>query len=423
MKHRFAGALAALGLLLAPCCAVAADQTPLKQTGTPAHPTAFGSGDTVGVPHGGTGVTVLTTHCVVVGQGAAVVHLVCPSSAGQVLTDNGAGADPTFQAPATNGTVTSAGLTPPSVETCTGSPVTVSGTIVCTLNTESAHTFLAGPTSGSPATPAFRVFGLSDLPSIGAGHALGNCTGSSAAPQDCGLSALLDQAIGSTQGDILYRGASAWAVLAPGTIGQVLNSGGAGANPVWGNSAGGTGAGLFWQIMSPTPTQALTGLSNISAGNTSTDSSVGQFIGGSTGQSFGYTTTVPATPYSIVALVVMEGGAPGLGWTDGTKIQFIFHNNGATDPHMYVQAYSNPTTFSATSATGSVLSGTTVWVKIRDDGTNVYFSDSVDGVNFTTIYQVAKASGFLGATGYSHIFAGSVSGGRNATIMSWTQGS
>jgi len=39
--------------------------------------------------------------------------------------------------------------------------------------------------------------------------------------------------IGSTQGQILYRGASAWAVLAPGTSGFVLTTGGAGANPSW----------------------------------------------------------------------------------------------------------------------------------------------------------------------------------------------
>jgi hypothetical protein len=39
--------------------------------------------------------------------------------------------------------------------------------------------------------------------------------------------------IGSTQGQVLFRGASAWTALAPGTNGQVLTSGGAGANPTW----------------------------------------------------------------------------------------------------------------------------------------------------------------------------------------------
>jgi len=55
-----------------------------------------------------------------------------------------------------------------------------------------------------------------------------------------GASALLD-GIGSTRGSLLYRGASAWAALAPGTSGQVLQTNGAGADPSW--AAGGGGGG------------------------------------------------------------------------------------------------------------------------------------------------------------------------------------
>lgn len=50
-------------------------------------------------------------------------------------------------------------------------------------------------------------------------------------------SAILD-AIGSTRGMILYRGASGWSVLATGTSGQVLQTGGAGADPSWASVAG-----------------------------------------------------------------------------------------------------------------------------------------------------------------------------------------
>ncbi len=46
-------------------------------------------------------------------------------------------------------------------------------------------------------------------------------------------SAAVDAAFGSTQGDILYRNSTVWTVLAPGTNGFVLTSGGAGANPAW----------------------------------------------------------------------------------------------------------------------------------------------------------------------------------------------
>ena len=39
--------------------------------------------------------------------------------------------------------------------------------------------------------------------------------------------------VGATQGQILYRGAAAWAALAAGTSGQFLQTLGAGANPAW----------------------------------------------------------------------------------------------------------------------------------------------------------------------------------------------
>lgn len=54
------------------------------------------------------------------------------------------------------------------------------------------------------------------------------------------ISALID-AIGSTRGSLLYRGASGWAILAPGTANFILQTNGAGADPSWvAASAGGT---------------------------------------------------------------------------------------------------------------------------------------------------------------------------------------
>lgn len=86
---------------------------------------------------------------------------------------------------------------------------------------------------------------VGSLPSIGSHDLLANITGSSAAPTGVTLSALIDVALGNTQGDIIYRGSSAWGVLAPGTSGDVLTTGGSGANPAWGAAGGaGTLAGL-----------------------------------------------------------------------------------------------------------------------------------------------------------------------------------
>lgn len=57
--------------------------------------------------------------------------------------------------------------------------------------------------------------------------------------------------LSSTQGAILYRGASDWAALNPGTSGQVLQSGGASANPSWATPSSGGG---YKHIITPSIT-------------------------------------------------------------------------------------------------------------------------------------------------------------------------
>lgn len=61
------------------------------------------------------------------------------------------------------------------------------------------------------------------------GRAAGAGTGS---PQDLTASQVLDM-LGSTQGQVLYRDASGWVALAPGSVGQVLTTFGPGGNPAW----------------------------------------------------------------------------------------------------------------------------------------------------------------------------------------------
>ena len=65
---------------------------------------------------------------------------------------------------ASGGTVTSIGLSLPSIFSVTGSPVTSSGTLTGTLATQSANTVFAGPSSGSAAAPTFRALVGADLP-------------------------------------------------------------------------------------------------------------------------------------------------------------------------------------------------------------------------------------------------------------------
>src|SRR6185369_11227735 len=75
------------------------------------------------VTFGGVGASSLTAHGVLVGNGTGPIQITTTGTSGQVLTSNGAGADPTFQA-ATSGSVSSV-----STGTgLTGGPITTSGT-------------------------------------------------------------------------------------------------------------------------------------------------------------------------------------------------------------------------------------------------------------------------------------------------------
>lgn len=65
-----------------------------------------------------------------------------------------------------SGTVTSVGLSAPSIFSVSGSPVTTSGVFAITLATQTANTFFIGPASGGAAAPTFRAVALSELTGI-----------------------------------------------------------------------------------------------------------------------------------------------------------------------------------------------------------------------------------------------------------------
>ena len=74
---------------------------------------------------------------------------------------------------------------------------------------------------------------LSNHPSV-----LGS--GASGATTSAATSASLDL-ISTTQGAMLYRNATVWVALTPGTAGQLLSTQGAAANPIWVSATGGAG--------------------------------------------------------------------------------------------------------------------------------------------------------------------------------------
>jgi|SRR5580765_1312398 hypothetical protein len=138
-----------------------------------------------------------TTQGDIIYRGASAWQVLAPGSAGQILTSGGAAANPAWASNSTN--LDTFGST--------------QGDIL--YRNATVWTVLAPGTNGQ-----FLTSG-----GAGANPSWTSTTGFS-----------LDS-IGSTQGDILYRNATVWTVLAPGTAGQILQSNGAAANPSWANTS------------------------------------------------------------------------------------------------------------------------------------------------------------------------------------------
>jgi hypothetical protein len=133
--------------------------------------------------------------------GAGWVGL-APGIAGLFLKTQGSGLDVMWDAPSGSGTVMSVAA---GVGLTTG----------------------AGPITGS---------GTMSLAAVPTGDLLANTSGSSAAPVPISVTLLFDAVFGATQGSVLYRSATTWVLLVPGTPGQFLATGGAAANPSWQNA-------------------------------------------------------------------------------------------------------------------------------------------------------------------------------------------
>lgn len=206
-------------------------------------------------------------------------------------------------------------------------------------------------------------------------------------------------------------------------------------------SGGGGGVGGLWSgVMSASvPTSASTGLTTwLNQGGASVaDVATGVTItapNSSADSVRGRTKAAPGTPYTITALISATAlvdsthiVSTGIGWYDGTNklhLLALDYNSANKSWAISVNKFTNPTTFSANDVTDTFPGSINpVWLRIKDDGTNAQFFFSTDGVNFTQAFTVAKASGFLGGSGYTNVvfFANAIARDVFGTLMSYAQ--
>lgn len=234
--------------------------------------------------------------------------------------------------------------------------------------------------------------------------------------------------IGATPGAIVVREDVGWNLLTIGINGQVLTLDG--GKPRWRNPAasGAAAAGGLWsaQIGNTRPTQANTGLTGTAGAGVVVADTLAGINMTCTGTGGIIYKTAPTAPYTITMLIAPDPklGLPCIGWYDGTKLQFVYVGSVLAGVNCQVHVQNNSTIANFASTSYNVvwnLNPALYWVRLIDDGTNIAFRLSADGVIFSTAYTVAKSSGYLGGSGYSNICVGNPGIPGGASILAFKQ--
>lgn len=293
--------------------------------------TGVWQGTLISPTYGGTGLSNPTAHGIMVGEGASAMTPIV-LTAGQVLIGT-TSSDPSAAA----------------INSGTG--------------------ILVGNGSGSITV---------SLASIADQRILSNISGGNAIPVANTLTATIDECIGSTQGDILYRNSTVWTVLAPGTAGQILSTGGAAANPAWTTTTFPTTGGAAGNILISDGTNyiASTSLWPNTVGTN------GKFLI-SNGTSNGYSTsTIPTSAGATANKVLLSDG------TNYVLSTPTFPNASATSRKIIVSDGTNwvasTETYAVPGTSGNVLtSDGTNWTSAAP-AVNTVLTTKGDILGFTT---------------------------------------
>lgn len=148
----------------------------------------------------------------------------------------------------------------------------------------------------------------------------------------------------------------------------------------------------------------------------------------------------PATPYMVAvkmdaAIALSDASNTGVGWYDpitnkSQNIGFIGQSYLMWGPRGSSLTSINGGGFENWGSPAGYIPSD-LWIGFGDDGTNITLYWSFDGVHFDRLYSIAKASGYLGATGYGNLWfyshttaATSGFGGRTtfrSTLLTWDE--
>jgi len=243
------------------------------------------------------------------------------------------------------------------------------------------------------------------------------------------ISSFLD-VLGTTQGDIVYRDASAWVVLPPGTAGQILASGGAAANPAWASSGTIVGTGLdaignvqgdilyrnatVWTVLAPGTAGQILQSGGAGANPSWTNSSSFTLNSAAVDAAFGAT----------AGGVLVRGSA----WTNsgaGSAGQ-VLTSNGASAPTFQTTAITSSiidTLFGATR--GSIIyRNATVWTALAPGVNGQFLMTSGPGADPAWMTAtVAPSPGAVGSYGISFDGATPLDGSLNPYPGTWIMAS